>query len=167
MVIFGMVVFVEWIDGKCYFWMFGVLIIMLFIIVVVLVLVMGWYLFWWVGLFIVFMIILLFDFLIGDDCDNLFEDVVFMLEKQCYYCCIVYFVIIVFYVSFVVVMWVLCIYDFVWYDYFVFVFLVGVVMGILINIVYEFGYKIDGFECWFVKIMFVFVVYGYFFVEYN
>lgn len=115
----------------------------------------------------VFGVILIFDMLIGDDCDNLFEVVVLYFECECYYWYIVYFVIFVEYVVFFMCVWIVGMYVFVWYDYVGFVLLFGVVIGILINIVYEFGYKIDCFECWFVKIMFVLVVYGYFYVEYN
>jgi len=86
----GMVASLEWTDGKCYLWMLGALPNTLPIIAAVSALATGWHPLWWAGPFIVFTIIPLLDFLIGDDRDNPPEDVVPVLEKQRYYRRIVY-----------------------------------------------------------------------------
>lgn len=163
----GMVASVEWTDGKRYLWMLGALTITLPIVAAVSALATGWHPLWWAGPFIVFTIIPLLDFLIGDDPENPPEDVVPTLEKQRYYRRIVYLATTVLYVSFAVSMWVLRTYDLVWYDYIAFAFSVGVVTGISINTAHELGHKTDGFERWLAKITLAPVAYGHFFVEHN
>lgn len=126
----GTVASVEWTDSKRYLWMLGALTITLPMIAAALALSTGWHPLWWAGPVIVFTIIPLLDYLIGDDRDNPPEEVVPELEKQRYYRRIVYLATTVLYVSFAVAMWVLHTYELTWYDYIAFAFSLGVVTGI-------------------------------------
>lgn len=122
---------------------------------------------WWGGPIVVFIIIPLFDFLVGNDGSNPPDEVMAKLEADKYYQWTLYAYIPLQYSSLIAAAYLWSRGGLSVIDCIGVALTAGVASGIGINTAHELGHKADSAERWLSKITLAPAAYGHFFVEHN
>ncbi|SFF37041.1 alkane 1-monooxygenase [Fontimonas thermophila] len=156
-----------WNDGKRYLWLLSPFIPVLGLIGLGLFLYTDIGLFTWSGPLLIYGLIPLLDWLVGEDRNNPPEAAVAQLENDRYYRAIVYAYLPTQYAVTVLGTWVAVTADLAIWEYIGLVLSVGAVNGIGINTAHELGHKRENLDRWLAKLTLAPVAYGHFFVEHN
>jgi len=156
-----------WIDGKRALWLLSPALPVLALIGLGLFQSTGFMIFAWSGPLILYGVIPLLDWLIGEDRNNPPESAVAQLEGDLYYRIVVYCYLPSQYAVTIWGAWLAASGEVSAWAMPGLIFTVGTVNGIAINTAHELGHKKDGFERWLAKITLAPVAYGHFFVEHN
>ena len=121
----------------------------------------------WISPIVIYLVIPLFDFIVGQDASNAPDGAIPRLEADWYYRLIVAaYVPSQFFVT-VWGAWIASHETLSWLQYAGLIFSVGAINGIAINTAHELGHKKDSWERWLSKITLAPVAYGHFYVEHN
>lgn len=157
----------DWVDGKRYFWMLGLVVPLIPFIAWGLVAFTGWGGFWWLGPAFIYGVLPLLDHLVGEDRNNPPESQVGVLEQQAYYRCIVMLFVPLQYVATAFGAWMAVNGDLALWELAGLLLSLGFVNGIGINTAHELGHKREASERWLAKLALAPVAYGHFYVEHN
>ena len=156
-----------WRDPKRYAWLFGLLVPLLPAVGWGLTRLTGCRVFWFAGPLVVFVLIPLFDFLVGPDAKNPPETSLAALEGDRYYRACTFAYLPLQYGSLVLACWCWSRGGLSVVDKIGLALTVGCVSGIAINTAHELGHKRERVERWLSKIALAQSVYGHFYVEHN
>jgi alkane 1-monooxygenase len=156
-----------WRDTKRYAWLFGLLVPLLPAAGWLLTHLTGWRGFWFAGPLVVFVVIPLFDFLVGPDANNAPESAIEALEEDRYYRACTYAYIPLQYGGLLLACWCWSHGGLSFLDKFGLALTVGCVSGIAINTAHELGHKREKAERWLSKMALAQSGYGHFYVEHN
>lgn len=121
----------------------------------------------WGGIFAIYVIIPLLDWLIGEDTTNPLESQVPELESRRWFRWLVIVNVPIQYVATTWAAWVIAHDHPAWWVTLGFIFTIGAVNGIGINTAHELGHKKESLERWLSKIALAPTMYGHFYVEHN
>jgi len=121
----------------------------------------------WGTPFLVYLVLPLFDFLVGTDRSNPPESAIAALERDKYYRWIVYAYVPIQYGATAYGAWLAVQPDTSWLAFAGLVLSIGMINGVGINTAHELGHKRENFERWLARITLAPVAYGHFFVEHN
>ena len=155
----------QWVDGKFYLWLLSPMIPVLVLAAVALYQWTGWMVFAWGGPILMYAIIPLLDWLIGEDSNNPPESAVADLENNLYYRAIVYAYIPTQYLATAWGAWLVVNGHVTGFALVGLIFTVGTANGIAINTAHELGHKKDSLDRWLAKLTLAPVAYGHFYVE--
>lgn len=156
-----------WTDGKRYLWLLSPMIPVLVLAAIALYQWTGHSGWAWGGPILLYGIIPILDWLIGDDRHNAPESAVAQLDADPYYRGIVYAYIPAQYLATIWGAWLVVTQPVTGLDLVGLVFTVGIVNGIAINTAHELGHKKHELERWLAKITLAPVAYGHFYVEHT
>lgn len=156
-----------WTDPKRLLWLFSPLIPVLGLLILAAYSLTGWGIFTWGGPLLVYVLIPVFDWLIGTDQSNPPEAAVSQLENDGYYRAIVYSYIPAQFATTIWGTWIAVTGDLATWELVGLIFSVGAINGIAINTSHELGHKRESFDRWMAKLTLAPVAYGHFFVEHN
>ena len=156
-----------WVDGKRYLWLLSPAIPILVLMALGLYQWTGFGLFAWGGPILLYGLIPLLDWMIGEDPHNAPESAVAQLENDPYYRGIVYAYIPTQFAATIWGAWLVVNAPVSTVDFIGLIFTVGIVNGIAINTAHELGHKKGEFERWLAKLTLAPVAYGHFYVEHT
>ncbi len=156
-----------WKDGKRLLWVLGALIPALPFIGYGLVETTGIGLFWWFTPVVVYGLLPVLDYFVGEDSHNPPESLVASLESDRYYRWLTYLYIPIQYSVFIWGAYVFATGNLQWWEMLGLALSVGLVGGGGINTAHELGHKKEGLERWLARITLAQVFYGHFYVEHN
>lgn len=156
-----------WTDGKRYLWLLSPAIPLLGMVTLGLYQWTGYGLWAWGGWILLYGVIPLLDWLIGEDRINAPESAVRGLEDDRYYRAIVYAYIPTQFIVTLWGAWLIVNADPAWWEAVGLVLTVGTINGVAINTAHELGHKTNNFERWMAKLTLAPVAYGHFFIEHN
>ncbi|NNM53058.1 MAG: alkane 1-monooxygenase [Pseudomonadales bacterium] len=122
---------------------------------------------WYLGPVVVFVVIPLLDYFLGEDTNNPPESVVAGLEKIKYYRYAVYAAVIMEWIGVMASAWVIAHEHLGWVAYLGLSLTVGFATGISINTAHELGHKNNNVERWLARLALAPTFYGHFVVEHN
>ncbi|HDZ55017.1 MAG TPA: alkane 1-monooxygenase [Pseudomonas xinjiangensis] len=157
-----------YVDRKRHLWMFSLMVPGLALVgPLMYVLVspsIGWL---WISTIFAYGVIPLLDALIGEDQSNPPEEAVPGLEADPYYRYITYALVPLLWLSFLVNVVFIGLYDLPWYGTLAIILAAGGTLGYGLNLGHEMGHKKTSLERWLAKITLALGFYGHFFVEHN
>ncbi len=156
-----------WIDAKKFLWLLSPALPIIALGLLVLSAYTGWSLLLWGGPILLYVLIPLADWLVGEDSSNPPESAVAALEEARYYRFIVFAYIPSQFALTIFGAWLVASGRYDTWGLLGLIFTVGIVNGIAINTAHELGHKKDGLERWLAKLTLAPVAYGHFFVEHN
>lgn len=156
-----------WKDRKRYLWTLGAVIPCLPVVGWFLYQFSGWEITLWFAPFFIYLVIPVFDWLVGTDQDNPPEALVAQLENDRFYRYLTYAYIPVQYAVFFWGAWTYATADLGWLGLLGLTISVGGVGGVGINTAHELGHKKETLERWLSKLTLAQVAYGHFYVEHN
>ncbi len=156
-----------WRDSKKPLWAMGLVVPMLPIVASLLFLTTGMELSWWIAPFLVYLIIPVFDYLIGTDRSNPPEAAVKGLENDRYYRYIVYAYIPLQFAGTLAAVACVAGTEMSWFGIVGAILNCAYVNGIGINTAHELGHKREALPRFLAKLTLAPVAYGHFFVEHN
>ncbi|MEN8720099.1 MAG: fatty acid desaturase [Oceanococcaceae bacterium] len=156
-----------WHDSKRWAWLLSPALPVLALATIGLYFVTGYSVFLWGGPILLYVVIPVFDWLVGTDEANPPESAVGDLEDDRYYRSIVYAYIPAQYLLTVLGAWMVATQGLSPLQIMGLLMTVGTINGVGINTAHELGHKTNGLERWLAKITLAPVAYGHFFVEHN
>ncbi len=156
-----------WTDAKKPLWLLSPALPLIALILLVLSHYTGWSLLLWGGPILLYVLIPLADWLVGEDRSNPPESAVAALEEARYYRFIVFAYIPSQFLLTIFGAWLVASGQYDAWGVLGVTFTVGIINGIAINTAHELGHKKDGLERWLAKLTLAPVAYGHFFVEHN
>lgn len=157
----------QWQDGKRYLWLLSPLLPTLGFLSVALFSLTGYSVFAWGGPILMYVVIPLFDRLIGTDRSNPPEAAVERLENDAYYRLIVYAYIPAQFAMTILGAWVFMTGDLGGWTILGLALTCGTINGVAINTAHELGHKKESLDRWLAKLTLAPVAYGHFYVEHN
>ena len=157
----------SWVDGKRYLWLLSPMIPVLVLLALGLFQWTRLGLFAWGGPILLYGLIPLLDWLIGEDPHNAPESAVAQLDNDPYYRAIVYAYIPTQFLATYWGAWLAVFGNLGGLEYAGLIFTVGIVNGIAINTAHELGHKKGELERWLAKLTLAPVAYGHFYVEHT
>ena len=154
-----------WTDAKRYLWLLSPMVPVLALSAMVLFHLSGWTWLAWGGPILVYGLIPLLDWLIGEDNSNPPESAVAGLERDTYYRVIVYAYIPAQFLATVYGAWLIAQGGLSGWQIAGLIFTVGTINGIAINTAHELGHKKESLDRWLAKLTLAPVAYGHFYVE--
>ena len=156
-----------WTDGKRYLWLLSPMIPVLALIALWGFQTTGWSWLAWGGPILVYGVIPLLDWLVGEDHNNPPESAVAKLEGDLYYRVIVYAYIPTQVLATIYGAWLVAQGGLSTFQLIGLIFTVGTINGIAINPAHELGHKKETLDRWLAKITLAPVAYGHFYVEHT
>jgi alkane 1-monooxygenase len=159
-----------WKDRKRYLWLLGLIIPALVVTAWLAVEATGLGVFWWAGPIVMFGIIPVLDYLVGQDTENPPESALAWLETDAYYRWATYLYLPTQYLSLILACWFWsgdASVTMGWIDKIGLMLTVGGIGGIAINTAHELGHRRAPAEKWLSKVALTQSCYGHFFVEHN
>ncbi|MFZ5722242.1 MAG: fatty acid desaturase [Pseudomonadota bacterium] len=154
-----------WRDSKRYWWLLSPMVPGIGILAGIAFLLTGEGLFLWTGPILIYGIIPLLDWLIGEDSSNPPESAVMQLEDDRYYRAIVFSYVPLQYIMTLAGAWLYVTFDLETWVIVGLVLSIGAINGIGINTAHELSHKREEFERWLSKITLAPVAYGHFYTE--
>lgn len=121
----------------------------------------------WLPAVLVYVLIPLLDFLVGEDSSNPPESALAALEADRYYRYITYALVPLLWAAFVFAAWFVARHPLPWHGLLAVVISTGVIGGFCINVGHELGHKRGALETWLARLVLVPTGYGHFTVEHN
>ncbi len=157
----------HWTDSKRYLWPLGGLILLLPILGTAAYDYTGWTITLWLAFFIVYGLIPLADYLLGEDNSNPPDSAMEKLAGEQYYRYALYVSVPIYLGMWLYMAWFASSHVLPWYGWVGLTLSMGVGCGLAINISHELGHQTSGFERFLAKLTLAPGFYGHFYVEHN
>ncbi|MAG65843.1 alkane 1-monooxygenase [Pseudomonas sp.] len=157
-----------YVDRKRRLWLFSLMVPGLALVGPLLYMLVSPNVLWlWLSTIFGYVVIPMLDGVLGEDLSNPPEEAVPALEADPYYRYVTYALVPILWVSFIVNIAFLGLYELPWYGTLAVILATGGSLGFGLNLGHEMGHKKTGLERWLAKITLALGCYGHFFVEHN